>query len=71
MTDSQDKFILAMWLLFCSRPSKHEPEPDGRYYIGAIDIVVGGVKFENETPKIAFVNDLEQPDPRPQLPFNW
>jgi hypothetical protein len=28
--------ILAMWLLFCSRPKKAEPEPDGSYLIGDV-----------------------------------
>ena len=31
-----DKHILAMWLLYGSRPRNPEPEPDGSYYIGDV-----------------------------------
>ena len=32
------------------------------------EIKLAGIKFNNEMPQIAFVNDLEEPD---QQPFFW
>jgi hypothetical protein len=34
---SADALILAYWILYGSRPSNPEPEPDGSYFIGTVE----------------------------------
>jgi hypothetical protein len=79
----REAYILSMWLMFLRAPGR-ETAPGEAVDLGEIGAVKGkdferltpyspavkisGVKFTNETPRIAFVNDLEDPT---NAPFFW
>ena len=78
-----DTFVIAMFFLWASRPKDPNPQPDGSFFIGEVNDVppktwerltpyspavkISGVKFRNETPYLAFVNDLDQPGCQPDF----
>jgi hypothetical protein len=78
----KEAYIQAMWLMFLRAPG-HDTLPGERVDLGEIGTVrakdwerltpyspavkISGVKFRNETPQIAFVNDLEHPERSPEF----
>lgn len=77
-----DARILAYWLMFLRTPGR-ATLPGECVDLGEIGQVrekdwerltpyspavkLSGVKFQNETPQIAFVNDLEEPERQPDF----
>jgi hypothetical protein len=47
-----------------SAPDKNWERPKGPY---SPAVKISGVKFQNEVPRIAFVNDLEEPERQPEF----
>jgi len=35
--EDHERFLLAMWLIFATRPGKAEPEEDGSFFVGEIN----------------------------------
>jgi hypothetical protein len=78
----KEAYIRAMWSMFLRAPGKNTL-PGERVYLGEIGetrdkdwerltpyspaVKISGVKFTNETPRIAFVNDLEEPERQPEF----
>jgi hypothetical protein len=78
-----DMFVMAMFFLWASRPRDPNPQPDGSYFIGEVGdarektwerltpyspaVKISGIKFRNETPYLAFVNDLDEPGYQPDF----
>jgi len=76
-----ESYILSMWIRFLLAPSESKPADDGSFFIGEIGevatrnwtkttpyspaIKLAGIKFENEVPRLAFVNELETPNEQP------
>jgi hypothetical protein len=75
-------YIAAMWLMFLRAPGRDtapgEPVDPGEIGLGVSKnwerltpyspaVKISGVKFENERPLIAFVNDLDEPERQPDF----
>ena len=79
----QKAYIEAMWVMFLRAPGRNTA-PGEVVDLGEIGatktkdwerltpyspaVRIWGVKFENETPRIAFVNDMEEPE---KPPYFW
>jgi len=78
----QKAYIEAMWLMFLRAPGR-QTAPGELVDLGEIGVTkekdwqratpyspainIWGIKFQNETPLIAFVNDLEEPEKPPDF----
>jgi hypothetical protein len=46
-----DQFVLAMFLLYATRPSKQQSEPDGSWFIGTVnDALLETQRLQRDTP---------------------
>jgi hypothetical protein len=77
-----DTMVLRYWLMFLRAPGR-DTLPGECVDLGEVGQVrakdwerltpyspavkLGGVKFQNEIPQIAFVNDLEEPERQPDF----
>jgi hypothetical protein len=77
-----ETMVLRYWLMFLRAPGRQTlpGEPVDLGEIGLVNeknwgrftpyspaVKLSGVKFQNETPQIAFVNDLEEPERQPDF----
>jgi hypothetical protein len=82
MEDHADKIIFAMYVEFVRNPGRGtlpgEPVELGeigqveeknwwRFIRSRLAVKISGVKFQNESPQIAFINDLEEPESQPDF----
>jgi hypothetical protein len=78
----REAYIAAMWLMFLRAPGRDtapgEPVDLGEIGLDAPKnwepltpyspaVKISGVKFQNERPLIAFVNDLDEPECQPKF----
>jgi hypothetical protein len=82
LNSDREAYIAAMWLMFLRAPGRSTApgEPVDLREIGLVApknwerltpyspaVKISGVKFENERPLIAFVNDLDEPESQPDF----